>query len=101
MKNLIKIDTQEAMEFLVVVNSYKPAFSITKVLVLDDDSVLAVNGSDSYIINFIEDLEAVINETEGNIGWGVCPNKNGKTHLDLVCEKLYENDYIGDHKASL
>lgn len=80
---------------LCVVSQWKPAYAVTQIIINDDDEVYALNGSDAYKIDFVEQLKEVVDNTTGNQGWAMQVDGENVNHFTWLVNALYERDYIG------
>jgi hypothetical protein len=72
--------------------------TVTNVVINDEDEVYAQNGSILYKINFIQDLQEVIDKTLGNMGWYTVDKESGLKYIDLMINELYKKGYIGNEE---
>lgn len=90
-KNVQKMNTNEELKNVVIDYKFKPKFATVKVVITENDDLYAVNGSDCYKINFIEELFWVICNVGGNQGWMM----NDFKEFNLLIKLLYEKNFIG------
>lgn len=87
--------TMNEVNNIVVVHKLKPAYTVSSIIIDECDNIYLKNGSDYFSINFMDEAEAIIKKTDGNLGWYAIDKSSGNQFLKQTLDALYAKDYIG------